>query len=191
MTFSAPGVTELWVMTCEACQSCRLPIVSSDSTQTFFPSGWSSQIIAQEKNIITFQKTRDSSWKYSMNKTITGNKWGLPMMHVGFPYGSVVKNLPANAGDVGLIPGSGRSLGEYMATHSSILPGKSHGERSLVGYSPWGCKRLNMNEWLSMHACHSTDVFQVPALCWRQRPGRPWLWLGMSARLSGEPGHSH
>ena len=33
------------------------------------------------------------------------------MMHVGFPYGSVVKNLPANAGDVGLIPGSGRSSG--------------------------------------------------------------------------------
>ena len=30
----------------------------------------------------------------------------------GFPGGSVVKNLPVNAGDVGLIPGSGRSLGE-------------------------------------------------------------------------------
>ena len=29
----------------------------------------------------------------------------------GFPGGSVVKNLPANAGDVGLIPGSGRSVG--------------------------------------------------------------------------------
>ena len=31
---------------------------------------------------------------------------------VGFPGGSVIKNLPANAGDGGLIPGSGRSLGE-------------------------------------------------------------------------------
>ena len=39
----------------------------------------------------------------------------------GFPGGSVVKNLPANAGDTGLIPGSGRSLEEKMATHSSIL----------------------------------------------------------------------
>ena len=28
-----------------------------------------------------------------------------------------------------------------MATHSSILPGKSHGQRSQVGYSPWGRKR--------------------------------------------------
>ena len=33
-------------------------------------------------------------------------------MQGGFPGGSVVKNLPANAGDVGLIPGSGRSPGE-------------------------------------------------------------------------------
>ena len=31
---------------------------------------------------------------------------------MGFPGGSVVKNPPANAGNVGLIPGSGRSSGE-------------------------------------------------------------------------------
>ena len=31
---------------------------------------------------------------------------------MGFPGGSVVKNLPTNAGDVGLIPGSGRFPGE-------------------------------------------------------------------------------
>ena len=31
---------------------------------------------------------------------------------MGFPGGSVVKNSPANAGDVGLIPGSGRSSRE-------------------------------------------------------------------------------
>ena len=41
-----------------------------------------------------------------------------------FPGGPVVKNPPANAGatgDVGLIPGSGRSLEKKMATHPSIL----------------------------------------------------------------------
>ena len=32
-----------------------------------------------------------------------------------------VKNPPANAGDLGLIPGLGRSLEKEMATHSSIL----------------------------------------------------------------------
>ena len=40
---------------------------------------------------------------------------------MGLPGGSVVKNSPANAGDVSSIPGSGRSLGKEMATHSSIL----------------------------------------------------------------------
>ena len=33
----------------------------------------------------------------------------------------MVKNPPANAGDVGLIPGSRRSPGEANGTHSSIL----------------------------------------------------------------------
>ena len=28
-----------------------------------------------------------------------------------------------------------------------FLPGKSHGWRGLVGYSPWGCKELDMTEW--------------------------------------------
>ena len=38
----------------------------------------------------------------------------------GFPGGSVVKNPSVNAGDLGLIPGLGRFLGEEMAIHSSI-----------------------------------------------------------------------
>ena len=42
----------------------------------------------------------------------------------GFPGGTVVKNLPANAGDAGSIPVSGRSLKEEMAIHSSILAWK-------------------------------------------------------------------
>ena len=33
----------------------------------------------------------------------------------------MVKNLTANAGDTGLIPGKGRSLEKGMVTHSSIL----------------------------------------------------------------------
>ena len=66
----------------------------------------------------------------------------------GFPGGSVVKNPPANAGDVDLIPGSERSPREgncnplqysekALATHSSTLAWKSHGWRSLVDCSPW------------------------------------------------------
>ena len=41
-------------------------------------------------------------------------------------------------------------LEEDMATHSSILAWeKSHGPRSLAGYSPWGHKELDMTEWLN------------------------------------------
>ena len=64
-----------------------------------------------------------------------------------FPGGSVVKNPAANAGDMGLIPRLGRFLEKKMATHSSILqPGKLHGQRSLVGYSLWAHKELDMTE---------------------------------------------
>ena len=35
-----------------------------------------------------------------------------------------------------------------MPIHSSILPGEFHGQRSLVGYSPWGHKESDTTEWL-------------------------------------------
>ena len=31
-----------------------------------------------------------------------------------------------------------------------FLPGESHGQRSLVGYNPWGCKELDMTEQLTL-----------------------------------------
>ena len=37
-------------------------------------------------------------------------------------------------------------LEEGRATTPVFLPGKSHGQRSLVGYSPWGCKELDTTE---------------------------------------------
>ena len=53
----------------------------------------------------------------------------------------MVKNLPTNVGDVGLIPGSGRSSGGGNGNPTPVfLSGESHGQRSLVGYSPCGCK---------------------------------------------------
>ena len=51
----------------------------------------------------------------------------------GFPGGSEGKKYACNAGDQGLTLGSGRSLGEGNGTP---LPGKSHKQRTLVGYSP-------------------------------------------------------
>ena len=64
-----------------------------------------------------------------------------------------VKNLPANAGrarDTGSIPGSGRSpVGEKWQPTPVFLPEKFHGQRSLAGYSPWGCKESARTEQLS------------------------------------------
>ena len=58
----------------------------------------------------------------------------------GLTGGSLIKNLPANAGDVGSILGQDDPLEEEMATHSSILAWRIHGQGSLAGYSPWGCR---------------------------------------------------
>ena len=74
---------------------------------------------------------------------------------MGFLGGSVVKKLPANArdsGDVGLIPGLGRSLAKERMTHSSILDWKSHGQRSLVGLQTMGLQRVG-HDRRSIHGC--------------------------------------
>ena len=42
-------------------------------------------------------------------------------------------------------------LAKETATHSSILPGKSHGRRNLVGYSPWGGKELDTIKQFHFH----------------------------------------
>ena len=70
----------------------------------------------------------------------------LPGFNPGFLGGSVVKN-PANVGDAGSVPGSGRFLGEGNGNPTPVfLPGKSDRQRSLVGYSPWGCKELDTTD---------------------------------------------
>ena len=64
---------------------------------------------------------------------------------VGFPDDSMVKNSPSNAGDAGSIPKLGTSLGRKWQPTPIFLSGKSHGQRSLVGCSPRGCKRVGHN----------------------------------------------
>ena len=62
----------------------------------------------------------------------------------------VVKNPSANARDIrdaGLIPESGRSPGGgHGREWSSILARETKGQRSLVGYSPWGCKESGTSD---------------------------------------------
>ena len=65
----------------------------------------------------------------------------------------MVKNLACNARDLGSIPGFGRSPG---GGHGNPLQDSGlenpHGQNSLVGYSPWGCKESDMTERLSTAA---------------------------------------
>ena len=66
---------------------------------------------------------------------------------VHFPGGSDGKESTCTAGDLGSNPGLERSPGEG---HDSPLQyfclENLHGQRSLVGYSQWGCKQLDMTE---------------------------------------------
>ena len=61
---------------------------------------------------------------------------------MGVPGGSDGKASAYNAGDTGSIPESGRSPGERRRWPPTpvFLSGKSHGQRSLIGFSPWGRK---------------------------------------------------
>ena len=64
----------------------------------------------------------------------------------GFPGGSDGKESACNAGDLGSTPGLGRSLGGgYGNSLQYSCLEKLHGQRNLVGYSPWGRKESDMN----------------------------------------------
>ena len=63
---------------------------------------------------------------------------------MGFPGSSVNRESACNAGDQLSIPGWGRSPGEGNGNPLHILAWKIRGQRSLVGYSPWGHRESDM-----------------------------------------------
>ena len=71
-----------------------------------------------------------------------------------FLVGSFSKESACNARDPSLILGLGRSLGEEMATHCTILAWES-----LVGYSPWGQKESDMIVRLALSLSNPVWVF--------------------------------
>ena len=59
----------------------------------------------------------------------------------------MIKKSACNAGDLGLIPVLGRlSWRREWQPTPVFLPGEFHGERSLAGYSSWGCKESDTTE---------------------------------------------
>ena len=77
----------------------------------------------------------------------------------GFPSGSVIRNSPANAGDMDLIPGWKDPLEEEMATHSSILAWKI-----LWTEEPGGLRFIELqrvgHHWVTEHARTHVHSFQ-------------------------------
>ena len=87
----------------------------------------------------------------------------LPGKVMGFPGGRVVKDPPANAGDLGPIPGSGRPSWEGMATHANILAPMDGGawQAAVHGVT----KMLDTTEWLNTH----THTQWTVALIWERK----------------------
>ena len=90
------------------------------------------------------------------------------IIYPGFPDVSAVRKPPANTGDArdqGLIPASGRSaVGNGSLLQYSCLG--NPGQRSLVGYSPWSCKELDMTQHI-----HTQIIYHQLSLWWPRRMG--------------------
>ena len=113
------------------------------------------------KNPPAMQETLVWSWV----RKIPWRRDKLPSpVFLGFPGGSDGKESTCNVGDLGLIPWLGRSTG---GGHGNPLQysclENPHCQRSLEGYSPWGCKELDMTEQLStaQHKLYRTYIFYI------------------------------
>ena len=72
---------------------------------------------------------------------------------LGLPGGARGEEPPARAGDMrhGFDPWVGKTPWRRARLSTPVfLPGESHGQKSLVGYSPWGCKKSDTTERLSV-----------------------------------------
>ena len=101
-------------------------------------------VIVTEYSIFFFGFSLKSCLFSSFNYCMLPYKNGLPWWLRG-------KESGCNTGDLGLIPGLGRSPGGGFATHSSILAWRIHGQSSLTGCSQCGRKRVGHN-WVTKHS---------------------------------------
>ena len=86
-----------------------------------------------------------------------------------FPGGSDGKASVYNAGDPGSIPGLGRSPGEGNGNPlQDCCLENPMDKRSLVGYSPWGCKESDTTERLHFHFI-LIHKFPIRSIVWNRR----------------------
>ena len=100
----------------------------------------------------------------------------------------VLKNPPVNAGDVrdeGLIPGLGGFPWRRTWQPTPVFfPGESHGQKSLVGYSPWGRKESDTAE-VTWHACMLSDHICASTLL-ADGETKAQRWEGLAQRHVGQ-----
>ena len=85
----------------------------------------------------------------------------------GFPGGSDCKESACNAGDSGSIPGLGLSPGRGRWQPTPVfLSGEFHGQRNLVGHTPWGHKELDMTEQLTLSLSWSKRIGERFQISW-------------------------
>ena len=101
------------------------------------------------------------SWSVKRGRTSIKLIYTLLFSCPGLPGGSDGKESSCSAGHRGSIPGSGRSWKREKLATPIFLPGNSHGQRSLMGYSPWGRKESDMSEQLT-----HTYYYPDPEGCW-------------------------
>ena len=106
-----------------------------------------------------------TSWE-PLIRSLPSSEFRFPQ---GFPGGSAVKNLPANAGDVGSIPGSGRSPEKEMAAHSSIHTWKITWTEEPGGLRSMGSKRVGHDGATE----HKDTCFCFIAWVWGLHKTRP------------------
>ena len=97
----------------------------------------------------------------------------------------VIKNLPANAEDIrdaSLIPGKIPWRRKWQPI-PVFLPEESHGQRSLMDYSPWGCKESDTPEQLNTHAVHTHSFVLLDLICWSREQDKE---VGKLLSLSSE-----
>ena len=104
---------------------------------------------------------------------------------------SVNKESACNAGDLGSIPGSGRSSGERNDNPTPVFfPGEPPGQRRLAVYSPWGHKSwtlLALSFFISRTACRDhmwgnvVDIQELRVVPSQQQPRKwqPWSFSGI------------
>ena len=126
-------------------------------TYTFilkFPSGYLagySTSMWPKKGFMISPRITQSYWWEESYLVLLSMSFPVPFSLLGFPGGSDSKESACNAGDLASIPGSGSFRGEANGNplqYSGLE--EFHGHRSLAGYSPLGCKELDMMERLTL-----------------------------------------